>query len=98
MRYITLTESEEILLLDGFKHHPRHHFRKRCQALLLSNEKTQVKLIAQVLKVRTRTIYTWMDNWEAKGIEGLEIKKGRGKKARLIVLDKDLTELVKKKP
>ena len=98
MRYIQLTASERETLENGYEHHPKPHFRKRCQALLLSDEGWQVKEIAKLHHVRSRTIYTWMDRWEDMGIAGVMILPGRGIKPRLSVKDKDLVETVKKKP
>ena len=97
MRYTKLTKTEEETLQEGYKKHPKGHFRLRCHALLLSNEGMPVKDITRITKTRTRTIYTWMDRWAAKGIMGLSILSGRGIKATLSNKDEALITLVKKK-
>jgi len=65
---------------------------------LLSDEGWQVKEIAELLKTRTRTIYSWMNRWQTMGLVGLTILPGRGLKARLSIQDKTMVEIVKKKP
>jgi len=96
MRKIKLTTSEEITLQEGYKNHPKAHFRLRCHALILSNEGMSVKDITTITKTRTRTIYTWMNRWNEKGIMGLTILRGRGIKAILSDQDEELINLLKK--
>ena len=98
MRQIKLTEAEEKTLQEGFKNHPKAHFRKRCKALLLSHEGMAIKEILKYTRTRARTIYTWMDRWQQMGITGLMILPGRGLKAKLSEKDENLLELIKKKP
>lgn len=57
MRKIKLLPEEEQTLTEGYKNHPKFHFRLRCQALLLSHQGIRVKEIANIAKTRTRTIY-----------------------------------------
>lgn len=97
MRKIKLDKFEEITLSECVKNHKKHHVRQRCQAMLLSNESWSVPIISSLLKTRTRTIYSWMNNWEKEGIVGLFIKQGRGRKSSLNIEDKEIVELVKKK-
>lgn len=98
MRYIKLTEADEKKLSYEYANHPKHYFRQRCQALIWSNDGMSVPQIAKLLKVRTRTIYEWMNRWESKGFAGLFISVGRGRKPALSILDESLVEKVKKKP
>lgn len=98
MRYIILTPEEEQTLEQGLKNHSKHHFRQRCQALLLSARGIQVKEIAFLHSNRTRTIYTWMDRWHKMGISGLSILPGRGLKPLLSEESEELVGLIKKKP
>ena len=55
-----------------------------------------VAQIAQIFKVRTRTIYTWFDNFERYGISGLISVGGRGAKSKLDDLNEEQIEKVKK--
>lgn len=98
MRYITLTEEERVTLEQCYRNHNKHHLRQRCHSLLLSDGGMQVKEIAALFSVRTRTIYFWMDRWERMGLCGLWIQPGRGLKAKLKVEEAGLVSLIKKSP
>jgi transposase len=47
----------------------------------MSHQQIQVKSIAQTFNVRTRTIYTWFDNYQSQGFIGLMTLKGQGRKS-----------------
>ena len=96
MRYSNLTKEERETLEEGFKNHPKLHVRKRFHSILLSDEGWQVKAISELYKQRTRTIYSWMNNWRDFGLAGLMIKPGRGLKPHLSIYDKNIVETVKK--
>ncbi len=84
----TLTEEEKKTLEQGYRNHSKPHFRNRCQSILLSFDGYVVSEIAKLHKVRTRTIYTWFNDWENHGIMGLMTVKGQGIKAKLDSLTK----------
>jgi len=92
-----ITEIEQEMLSQGYKNHRSHSVRCRFKAILLSSQGKQVKDIASIFEVRTRTIYQWMDNWEKDGLLGLLTKPGQGRPPILSLTDSDLVELVKKK-
>jgi transposase len=96
-RHIKLSEAEYSLLVDGFKNGKKSHFRTRCHSILLSHEGMRIDGIAVLYKKRTETIRDWMTDWSARGIEGLMIQPGRGRKALLDVGVEQTVELVKKK-
>ena len=78
-----MTQEEKQTLEEGYRNSSKAHFRNRCHSVLLSYEGYKVKEIARIYKVRTRSIYTWFNDWEAHGISGLIMGKGRGVKAKL---------------
>lgn len=96
MRFIKSTNLEEQTLKEGYKNHPKFHVRQRFHALLLSDEGMPIPQIKQLIKTRSRTIYTWMNKWEEKGLVGLMIVPGRGVKSKLSVQNIALVELIKK--
>ena len=96
-RHIKLSEAEYDLLEDGFKNGKKSHFRTRCHSILLSHEGMRVEGISSLYKKRTETIRDWMNDWSARGIEGLMIQQGRGRKGALNVRVPQTVELVKKK-
>ncbi len=95
-RKFYLTDSERMTLEDGSKHHPKFHFRQRCQTLLLCSDGELIEDVADLFSIRTRTIYTWMDRWRDMGISGLGILKGRGLKSKLSALSENQVTSLKK--
>ena len=91
-----ISDLERTNLNDGFHNSTKYRFRNRCQAILLSDQNMPVAQIAQIFKVRTRTIYTWFDNFERYGISGLISVGGRGAKSKLDDLNEEQIEKVKK--
>jgi len=98
VRFIKLQKTEQVTLENGYQNHPKHHFRQRCHALLLSHRGKSCPEIANLFNIRTRTVYTWMDRWESQGLVGLMIQSGRGLKPILSISDLDLVDKVKKSP
>jgi transposase len=94
-KYIKLTSEEVLTLEQGEKHHSKFHFRTRCTAILLSNRGYDIKSIATLLKTRINTIGTWFSNWTNKGIAGLEIVGGRGRKGVLSSASEALVQDIK---
>lgn len=83
-KYIdSLAETETETLEQGHKYGQAYDFRQRCQMLLLSNKRYEVKQIVDVLAVCPQTVYSTMKSWRAAGIAGLIRKKGQGRKATL---------------
>lgn len=92
----SLTDQEFQELENSYKTGAKHHFRQRCKGILLSNEGYSVAQIAKLLGPKKDTIYTWLDNYNTKGIIGLQNESGQGVKARLDSLsDEDQKELEK---
>jgi transposase len=73
-----LPPDEELTLWEAIKNHDNLFFRNRCQSILMSHQKIQAKAIAKTFNVRTRTIYTWFDNYQSHGFMGLMTLKGQG--------------------
>lgn len=96
-RYIKLSEFEVAVLEEGYKQGDKLHFRIRCHSLLLSHEGYRIEQIASLHKKRLETVRDWMNDWELHGISGLEIKKGRGRKASLSLTALETVEMIKKK-
>lgn len=98
----SLLEQEIQALKKGYKAGVKHHFRQRCQGILLSHEGYSVAQIAKLLNHKKDTIYNWLNNYEALGIAGLQNKSGQGVKALLDNLtakeQKELEETVAKSP
>lgn len=90
-----LSESEILSLENIVESNAKSHFRNRCQCILLNNRFFTVKELSHLYEVRTRSIYTWIHNYEQHGIESLNISPGRGIKAKLDTLSEDNIKLLK---
>lgn len=94
MRYITLDPLEEQTIRELVNNHANSHIRNRGQSILLSHLGLDVKKIAQTFSVRTRTLYTWFDNYELTGFLGLMTHKGQGRKTLLSKLNQAQTQQI----
>lgn len=75
-----LTEKEISLLEQGYKKGKSHTYRCRCRAILLSFEGWTCSELSTHFDASLVTIYSWLDRWEAGGIDAMSDKKGRGRK------------------
>ncbi len=90
-----LTKKEYEELENGYKNGEKHHFRIRCQAILLSNENIPVAEIASRLKKDKDTIYSLFKRYCAGGVKSLHNKSGQGVKATLGNLSKEDERVLK---
>jgi len=82
-RYLHLTDAQQKELQDVRDHHAKPYMREKAAALLKIAGGMSPHAVAQrgLLKPHAPdTIYSWMNRYEAKGIEGLLVQKGRGRK------------------
>jgi len=81
---LELSPEERQTLTELRDHHPKAYAREHAAALLKIAEGKRLSEVAQsgLLKARTNeTIGLWLKNYQTKGIAGLLIKPGRGRKA-----------------
>jgi transposase len=93
-RYTSLTDPEVQTLQEGYRNHPSHTVRQRCQCLLLSHQGKNVQELCEIFSVIPLTIYMWFNRWDQKGIVGILDQKGRGRKA---ILNPDDHPMIKEK-
>lgn len=94
-RFITLTEVQKHSLEKGYKTGKSHLFRRKCHCILLSHEGKTVRELAELFEVSLLSIYTWLNRWESGGIEGLKLKPGRGRPAKLRTDNQKQVKIVK---
>jgi len=78
-----LTTEERAVLERNQKHGETFGFRQRCQMILLKAQKKPSREIAEELGCCMVVVNHWVKRYQESGIEGLHIKKGRGRKALL---------------
>jgi transposase len=59
----------------------RHNqVRQRAHFLILASQGVKVEELRRIFQVSHKTIYNWLNRWEAEGVIGLYNKPGRGRK------------------
>jgi transposase len=76
-----LSQSQREELEALFKNSSNASFRKRCQLILLKGQGRNSKDVGQIIGMSHVSVNSWLKRYKQKGIEGLQIKQGRGRKA-----------------
>ena len=84
---IELSESVKSLLHKLHKTDKRHCIRERSQIILLKSEGFISATISKIVGYNETTVNTWINRFEAQGVEGLYTKKGQGNKPILAKAD-----------
>ena len=82
-RTLVLSPQERATLQAARDHHPKAYARERAAALLKVADGWPVSHVAAygLLKEhREETVSDWIDRYEALGVAGLRVSKGRGRK------------------
>ena len=82
-RYLNLTDVQKVTLKAVRDTHPKPYMREKAAALLKIAEGQSPHAVARqgLLKPHDPdTIYGWLKSYEAAGVDGLLVKKGRGRK------------------
>ena len=96
MRFIEPLEDTALITLEeAVKNAINPKFRIRCQSLILSNKGFKVKVLSKMYEVRTRTIYTWFNRYEAMGISGLFFLNGNNNSPVLSIDNQEHIEVVR---
>jgi transposase len=80
---LELTSEQEKGLKRGYEAGKGHAYRKRCQMMLLKSEARSSEDIAKIVDSCEMSVNGWINRYEAEGIQGLQTKPGRGRKAIL---------------
>ncbi len=83
IKTVQLSTEQHAALEHGWRHGTTFGFRQRCQMILLKAQKRTSKEVAQQVGCCEVVVNNWRKRYEAEGIEGLKIKKGRGRRAIL---------------
>ena len=89
VKLVVLSPESRAALEKGYKQGKTHSFRLRCQALLLKSDadkpRTSLAVAQQIgcCEMNEMAVNNWMKRYQAEGIEGLQLKPGRGRKGIL---------------
>jgi hypothetical protein len=82
-RYLHLTSTAQQELEEVRDNHKKPYMREKASALLKIAAGQSPHQVAAIGLLKPRdpdAIYGWMDRYEAEGVQGLEVKDGRGRK------------------
>ena len=83
MRRIRLTATERAYLEQLFKTTNDRRLRDRCQAIVMAQRGRKRKTIAQDLGGHRTTVRLWRKQYDAQGVEGLQIHGGPRQRGRI---------------
>ncbi len=86
-KIIELTKEKRQELENGWRNGASHAFRQRCQMVLLKSERRTSLEISKLVGSCEMTVNNWLKRYASEGIEGLQTKPGRGRKAILQAVD-----------
>ncbi|MEG4361288.1 helix-turn-helix domain-containing protein, partial [Microcoleus sp. C2C3] len=68
------------LLIRIYRESRHHQVRQRAHFLILVSQGVKNKDLKKIFKISHKTMYNWLNRWEAEGMLGLYNKPGRGRK------------------
>lgn len=85
---IELSSAQRAALEAGYRDGAGPAFRKRCQMILLKSQGRTSSQIGQIVGSCEMSVHNWVHRYQDQGIQGLQTKSGRGRKA--ILQERDL--------
>ena len=82
-RRLSLTEAQRLELEQLRDHAPKPYLRERAAAVLKVADGQAVEAVARAGLLRRwdrHALYSWLKRFEARGVAGLQIQPGRGRK------------------
>ena len=84
MKYVAPLRDDDIQTLhDMHRYHPARRARMRAHSLLLSHQGCSIPAMARFYQVDRRSVSTWMDRWQTRGLVGVSDKPGSGRRPLL---------------
>jgi transposase len=83
VKKLELTKEQHEALRQGYETGKSHAYRKRCHMMVLKSEARSSVDVAEILDCCEMVVNTWVNRYQAEGINGLQTKPGRGRKAIL---------------
>ena len=83
MKYVApLTAVEIQTLQEMHRYHLSRRARMRAHSLLLSHQGVSMPQIARIYQVDYRSVSSWLDQWQTRGLVGLYDQPGAGRRKR----------------
>ena len=88
IKVIELSVAQRAELEQGNRDGTSHAFRRRCEMILLKSQGRSSSEVAEIVGSCEMSVHNWVHRYQDQGIDGLQTKVGRGRKA--ILQDADL--------
>jgi hypothetical protein len=82
-RILALSAGQRVELVELRDHAPKPYLRERAAAVLKVADGQAVEVVARQGLLRRwdrHALYIWLERFEAEGVAGLKIRRGRGRK------------------
>lgn len=90
MKFVSKLTTEQVKnLKDAMKNSPVSRVRVRAHAVILSDKGYKMDEIADICDVDRDAVSSWIDSWEASGLEGLKDKPRNGRPSILTKEEKE---------
>src|ERR671933_1486337 len=81
MKYVAPLRDDEIQTLhEMHRYHPSRRARMRAHSLLLSHQGIAMPQIARIYQVDYRSVSSWIDQWQTRGLVGFYDQLGAGRR------------------
>ena len=80
---IHLSAEEQRVVEQQYKASTDRRLRDRCQAVLMAHRGRKRRAIAEDLGMHRTTVKKWLDQYRARGVAGLEVRRAPGKPQRI---------------
>ena len=75
---IHLSAEEQRVVEQQYKASTDRRLRDRCQAVLMAHRGRKRRAIAEDLGMHRTTVKKWLDQYRARGVAGLEVRRAPG--------------------
>ena len=91
-----LSDHQRKALMHFGRHGQPAHVRVKALALVNLAEGRKVSEVAEIFHVSRQALYEWQQRYAAKGMDGLQVRPGRGRKSQVDL--EQVKDLVRRSP
>ena len=91
----SLSEEEKKSLKKGHSYGKSPLFRRKCHCVLLNHSGKTIAELASFFGVSLQSIRIWIRQWEQHGLQGLQLKPGRGRPPKLDITSVHQVNVIK---
>ena len=89
-KHTNLTSSALVLLEENLRNNRSYALRTRCQVIILKSQGRYSADVGKIVGMSYVSVNSWVSRYKESGFEGLQTKKGRGRKPKIAIADKEI--------